>query len=1109
MKVFVKRIGAALTASAIAFGLAAAPAENAVFSLGSAVSALEKSETEYASPGRTSVLPDSKELEKLWIDRLFYGDGVSFYKDYGRDHLKGASLELYELLREHIEAISAGNENITSFPLGMTKTFGSKAELDAGIDAAMNALMVDLPADFYWYDKTAGYVYFSNAGGTAVTKVILAISENYVDAAGGTETVDYSDGTSETYKINVDSDKMTSARNAVANALTIAAKYDGESDYNKLLGYKEEICGLVSYNSDAAADNSNTPYGDPWQLVWVFDNDPDTNVVCEGYSKAFQYLCDLSGIECYTVTGDMDGGGHMWNIVVLDGKSYLVDVTNCDDGTIGYPDNLFLKGAHFSDSTGCFFIIDDYNNVTYVYDQEIADLYSSAGILTVSAEDFTPSVECEHEYDAVWSYDDKEHWHTCSKCQNKTDIAKHEMDKVPNSEKAPSCLEDGKDADMQCSCGYTEEGAAIPKTDEHTAGVPTEENRVPQSCTVNGSHDMVTRCTVCGEVISTEHIIDYAEGHILNGTFLIDGTSHCQICVMCHNKFGEEPHSEDNGTVTLTPFTETDGVRTYKCTVCGEVLRTEPIPALGENHEHEYTIENYNKNYHWIECACGAAESSPVPHTVSTREYTVIEASCSFNGVKSVVTYCTECGAEVSRVSEAIPKTGIHTTGDEFDKDSENHWKTCTVCGEVVDKEPHIPGSAAAEGVPQTCTVCGYEMSPALSHTHRFSTEWSKDENSHWHAAVCQHTGEVKDRAPHEWDAGVVTTAPTETSNGIKTYTCGVCKATKTEPVSKLDHTHTPGTAWRSDSSGHWHGCGGCGEKLDFAAHSVVSEVTKAPSADASGTRRYYCSICGYIVREEIIPAIGVTEPDYPSYPIYPAGSPNVFPPSVSSKREPKLENVSGNGGWDFIADSIGNADSGSVVQVDMNGTYELPKKILNEISGKNIDLVLKMNDKITWTINGETVNTPKNVNMRARLNTNSIPEAALERYAASNSIIQLTLSHRGSFGFDAVMTVQLGSRYDGKYANLLYYDQVRSEFEFIDCGMISNGKADLDFSHASEYALVISDEPMGDYDDVSAAAGIYESSGSDTRESVVYAAIVAILSVAAAFAVYGKRVRK
>lgn len=131
----------------------------------------------------------------------------------------------------------------------------------------------------------------------------------------------------------------------------------------------------------------------------------------------------------------------------------------------------------------------------------------------------------------------------------------------------------------------------------------------------------------------------------------------------------------------------------------------------------------------------------------------------------------------------------------------------------------------------------------------------------------------------------------------------------------------------------YYCGCGVCGEKLDFASHSVVREVTKAPSAAASGTRRYYCFICGYIVREEIIPATGVTEPDYPSYPIYPAGSSNVFPPYVSTKREPKLENVSGSSGWNFIADSIGNADGGSIVQIDMNGTYEFPKKILSEIS--------------------------------------------------------------------------------------------------------------------------------------------------------------------------------
>ena len=64
-------------------------------------------------------------------------------------------------------------------------------------------------------------------------------------------------------------------------------------------------------------------------------------MVCEGYSKAFKYLCDLtwtgsdSEVACYLPTGTMDGGDHMWNIVSIGGVNYLTDITNCDSGTIG------------------------------------------------------------------------------------------------------------------------------------------------------------------------------------------------------------------------------------------------------------------------------------------------------------------------------------------------------------------------------------------------------------------------------------------------------------------------------------------------------------------------------------------------------------------------------------------------------------------------------------------------------------------------------------------------------------------------------------------------------------------------------------------------------
>ena len=101
----------------------------------------------------------------------------------------------------------------------------------------------------------------------------------------------------------------------------IVKEFQDFTETEKLYGYKETICYLTSYNDDVTEADE---YGDPWQLIYVFDGDDSTNVVCEGYSKAFQYLCDLSDITCYTVTGMMDGGTgegpHMWNVVANNGR---------------------------------------------------------------------------------------------------------------------------------------------------------------------------------------------------------------------------------------------------------------------------------------------------------------------------------------------------------------------------------------------------------------------------------------------------------------------------------------------------------------------------------------------------------------------------------------------------------------------------------------------------------------------------------------------------------------------------------------------------------------------------------------------------------------------
>ena len=75
---------------------------------------------------------------------------------------------------------------------------------------------------------------------------------------------------------------------------------------------------------------------------------------------------------------------------------------------------------------------------------------------------------------------------------------------------------------------------------------------------------------------------------------------------------------------------------------------------------------------------------------------------------------------------------------------------------------------------------------PPAEHVHTYSTEWTTNATHHWHASTCEHTEEKSDYAEHSWNGGQVTTDPTMTTDGVKTYTCTVCGAQKTEPVQKL-----------------------------------------------------------------------------------------------------------------------------------------------------------------------------------------------------------------------------------------------------------------------------------------------------------------------------------
>ncbi len=215
----------------------------------------------------------------------------------------------------------------------------------------------DSSYELYWFGRTARVVDYSfemepkaDAGEDALElvgdyRVLFSVNADY--AVSGEETV--IDGT--TYRTWVDTDKFGSVTRATKAINTIRGAVAGMSDEQKMAYFAEQICERVSYNYKAEAEfkAGTREYGDPWQLVWVFDNRSEQKVVCEGYSKAFAYLCELctSEAEAIIVWGSIPGGNHMWNVVNVAGHNYLVDLTNYD---LGY--DLFMVGADGSVADG-------------------------------------------------------------------------------------------------------------------------------------------------------------------------------------------------------------------------------------------------------------------------------------------------------------------------------------------------------------------------------------------------------------------------------------------------------------------------------------------------------------------------------------------------------------------------------------------------------------------------------------------------------------------------------------------------------------------------------------------------------------------------------------
>ena len=652
--------------------------------------------------------------------------------------LEGNDLAVYREVAKELPAIAEGVRASTVFELtpevfGYEKTEWTAEELGVAsiyeadgtvskqasaaalaktaydLDKVTTALLADFPFELYWFDKTAGcsapYSWYTKFVDGEYVFGITNISIRF-SVAG-----EFSGSDAYTVKTDIGQ----SLQDAVNNVNTIIEQYSGASDEDKLLRYKEEICERVSYNDDAAAGNFDFNYGNPWQLLWVFDNDVETNVVCEGYSKAFKYLCDQSSfdsnITCILVSGTMYGGTgegpHMWNIVKKgDGLNYLVDVTNCDDGSIGSPDKLFLVRTEDLDTngeieTGYTFHFDG-RSVAYSYDEDTLNYYNQNEISLGELQHVHDLIKTEAKDATCTEAGNIEYW-TCSECEKlfsdeegTTEITAadtvvpakgHSLEKTEAKE--ATCTEAGNTEYWTCSeCkklfgddqGTTEitaadtvvaaKGHSLEKTDAKDA-----------TCTEAGNTEYWT-CSECKklfgddqgttEIIAADTVVA-AKGHSLEKTEAKDatcteaGNTEYWTCSECKKLFGDDQgtreitaadtvvaatgHDWGEWTVVKEATEEEEGLERRTCSNDESHTEEKTIPKL--NHVHNLVktdavdascTEAGNIDY-WICSECKKLFSDAAGTTEITAADTVVAAKGhSLEKTEAKAATCTEAG---------------------------------------------------------------------------------------------------------------------------------------------------------------------------------------------------------------------------------------------------------------------------------------------------------------------------------------------------------------------------------------------------------------------------------------------------------------------------------
>ena len=451
---------------------------------------------------------------------------------------------------------------------------------------------------------------------------------------------------------------------------------------------------------------------------------------------------------------------------------------------------------------------------------------------------------------------------------------------------------------------------------------------------------------------------------------------------------------------------------------------------------------------------------------------------------------CDHTHTEIRNQREATCKEKGYT-GDTYCKDCGEKL----AAGTTIEKKPHKVGTPATCVSKAVCSVCSETFGEVDATNHVHTTVKNRKE------ATCTQTGYAGDTyctdcdkllstgkelaaLGHDYKA-TVTKQPTTTEEGVRTYTCTRCNSSYTESIAKLpeeQHTHNytgsiTKEATCTEAGVRTYTCS-CGdsytENIPATGHSYVSKVTKAATTTEEGIMTYTCSKCGHSYTQPITKIKSDdSSKDNGSQNQKPQsgtdnGNQNQKPQPDSTSIKPYIKDDSGKEGWDVIKPQLEEAKAGDTVTVAMNGTTVVPKDVIDSIKGKDTTLVLDMGNGLSWKIYGKDItDAAGDIDFDVTVGADagkSIPVDVINNVTGERSSMNLTLAYDGEFGFTATLTVNMESKNAGLYANLFYYNEQTGELEFISAGQIDpDGNAELVFTHASDYTIVVDTRIMSD----------------------------------------------